>query len=101
MNPEPIPQPVLMNTVALRAVSMGLRAGKLLASCASSPSSPCSAGAAGSGTVAGAAAAGAAAPTGAGALGRVRSRYHAAALLRRAVSTMAPQPKRLAGPAAG
>jgi hypothetical protein len=37
MNPEPIPHPVLMKTVALRAASTALRAGKDLASCASRP----------------------------------------------------------------
>src|SRR5256885_6311489 len=41
MKPDPMPQPVLMNTVALRAVSMALRAGKVLASCASRPRSAC------------------------------------------------------------
>src|SRR5437763_12093969 len=34
---ERIPQLVMMNTVALRAVSIALRAGKVLASCASRP----------------------------------------------------------------
>src|ERR1700683_2229614 len=37
MKPDPMPQPVLMNTVALRAVSIALRAGKDLATCASRP----------------------------------------------------------------
>src|SRR5204862_7866675 len=41
MKPDPMPQPVLMNTVALRAVSMALRAGKVLVSCASRPRSAC------------------------------------------------------------
>src|SRR5438105_3639460 len=41
MKPDPMPQPVLMNTVALRAVSMALRAGKVFASCASRPRSAC------------------------------------------------------------
>src|ERR1700726_2011601 len=44
MKPDPMPQPVLMNTVALRAVSIALRAGKVFASWASRPRSACAAG---------------------------------------------------------
>src|SRR5439155_1334256 len=61
MKPDPMPQPVLMNTVALRAVSMALRAGKLLASCASRPRSACGKGPAADGAD-GAGGAGGAAP---------------------------------------
>src|SRR6202045_2753617 len=44
MKPDPIPQPVLINTVALRAGPIALRAGKVFASWASRPRSACAAG---------------------------------------------------------
>src|SRR6267378_4047569 len=98
MKPDPIPQPVLMNTVALRAVSIALRAGKVFASWASRPLSACADGPAdGIGgadpirTASVAAVAGAASV--AGAIARPRRKYQASAVLSIAVRASAPQPK--------
>src|SRR5467141_4371151 len=99
MKPDPMPQPVLMNTVALRAVSMALRAGKVLASRASSPRSACGKDPAADG--AGGAAPICAAPLAAlagnaGVAGEVawpRRTYQASAVLTRAVRASALQPK--------
>src|SRR5436190_1427563 len=106
MKPDPMPQPVLMNTVALRAVSMALRAGKVLVSCASRPRSACGKGPA----VDGADGAGGAAPIcaaplaalagDAGVAGEVacpRRTYQASAMLSIAVRASALQPKPLSG----
>src|SRR3981189_1788636 len=96
MKPDPMPQPVLMNTVALRAVSIALRAGKVLASWASRPRSACGDGPAANG-------AGGAGPIGAasvaavagaaGAIACPRRKYQASAVLSIAVRASAPQPK--------
>ena len=109
MKPDPMPQPVLMNTVALRAVSMALRAGKVLASCASRPRSACGKGLAADGAD-GADGAGGAAPIcaaplaalagGTGVAGEVacpRRTYQASAMLSIAVRASALQPKPLSG----
>src|ERR1700730_16308981 len=78
MKPDPMPQPVLMNTVALRAVSIALRAGKVFASCASRPLSACADGPADDGACGAApicaapVAAGARAASGAGAMAHPR-----------------------------
>src|SRR5437588_4451015 len=112
MKPDPMPQPVLMNTVALRAVSMALRAGKVLASCASRPRSACGKGPAADGAdgADGAGGAGGAAPIcaaplaalagGTGVAGEVacpRRTYQASAMLSIAVRASALQPKPLSG----
>src|ERR1700726_3729323 len=103
MKPDPMPQPVLMNTVALRAVSIALRAGKVFASCASRPLSVCADGPAADGACGAtpicaapvAAAAGAASVAGASA--RPRRKYQASAVLSIAVMASAPQPKPVSG----
>src|ERR1700726_3926345 len=103
MKPDPMPQPVLMNTVALRAVSIALRAGKVFASWASRPRSACGDGPADNG-------AGAAGPIGAsvatvasagsvaGAIACPRRKYQASAVLSIAVRARAPQPKPVSAP---
>src|SRR6202171_239989 len=103
MKPDPTPQPVLMNTVALRAVSIALRAGKVFASCASRPLSACADGPTDDGAcgaapicaapvaaVAGAASVG-------GAIARPRRKYQASAVLSMAVRASALQPKPVSG----
>src|SRR5882762_9024344 len=103
MKPDPMPQPVLMNTVALRAVSIALRAGKVVASCASRPLSACAVGPADDGACGAApicaapvvAVAGAASV--AGAIARPRRKYQASAVLSIAVRASAPQPKPASG----
>src|SRR5437016_9202434 len=103
MKPDPMPQPVLMNTVALRAVSMALRAGKVLASWASRPRSACGKDPApdGAGGAAPICAAPLAAVAGnAGVAGEVawpRRTYQASAVLTMAVRASALQPKPLTG----
>src|SRR5438045_3629544 len=106
MKPDPMPQPVLMNTVALRAVSMALRAGKVLASCASRPRSACGKdpaadGAGGADGAAPVCAAPLLALAGrAGVAGEVacpRRTYQASAALSIAVRASALQPKPLSG----
>src|ERR1700716_357116 len=99
MKPDPMPQPVLMNTVALRAVSIALRAGKVLASWASRPRSACgdgpaANGAGGAGPIGAASvAAVAGAASAAGAIACPRRKYQASAVLSIAVRASAPQPK--------
>src|SRR5256885_3620518 len=103
MKPDPMPQPVLMNTVALRAVSMALRAGKVLASCASRPRSACGKEPAADG--AGGAARICPAPLAALAGGARAARavacprrtHQARAMLSIAVRARAPQPQPLSG----
>src|SRR4030081_194342 len=99
MKPDPMPQPVLMNTVALRAVSIALRAGKVLASWASRPrggggAAPAANGAGGAGPIGAASvAAVAGAASVAGAIAWPRKKYQASAVLSIAVRASAPQPK--------
>src|SRR5882762_2715887 len=106
--PDPMPQPVLMNTVALRAVSIALRPGKVLASCASRPLSACAVGPADDGACGAApicaapicaapVAAVAGAASVAGAIARPRRKYQASAVLSIAVRASAPQPKPASG----
>src|ERR1700730_6697472 len=104
MKPDPMPQPVLMNTVALRAVSIALRAGKVFASWASRPRGAWGHGPADNG-------AGAAGPIGAasvatvagagsvaGAIACPRRKYQASAVLSIAVRASAPQPNPVSAP---
>src|ERR1700731_921299 len=104
MKPDPMPQPVLMNTVALRAVSIALRAGKVFASWASRPRSACAAGpaenGAGGGLPRGAAAVAALAGEAGvpGARAFPRRKYQASAVLSIAVRASAPQPKPASAP---
>src|SRR5258705_11868194 len=99
MKPDPMPQPVLMNTVALRAVSIALRAGKVLASCASRPLSACAVGPADDGACGAApicaapVAAAAGAASVAGAIARPRRKDQARAVLRIPGRARPPPPK--------
>src|SRR5258705_11461668 len=103
MKPDPMPQPVLMNTVALRAVSIALRAGKVLASCASRPLSACAVGPADDGACGAApicaapVAAAAGTASVAGAIARPRRKDPASGGLRIAGGGGAPPPKTASG----